>query len=72
MPRMWQDCFIKWSEADRAAIERLKAWLTTVCTRGAVSMCAPRRRSRVDYVGPWLPEPIQTAVPALEVSSPAR
>ena len=28
-----QDCFLKWAEADRTAIERPRAWLTTVCTR---------------------------------------
>lgn len=62
-----QDCFIKWSEADRAAIERPKAWLTTVCTRRCLDVARLADRSRVDYVGPWLPEPIQTAVPAPDV-----
>lgn len=58
-----QDCFLKWSEADRAAIERPKAWLTTVCTRRCLDVASLADRKRVDYVGPWLPEPIQTAVP---------
>jgi RNA polymerase sigma-70 factor (ECF subfamily) len=59
-----QDCFIKWVEADRAAIGRPKAWLTTVCARRCIDVARLADRSRVDYVGPWLPEPIQTAVAA--------
>lgn len=62
-----QDCFIKWSEADRSSIERPKAWLTTVCTRRCLDVARLADRRRVDYVGPWLPEPIQTAVSAPDV-----
>ena len=59
-----QDCFIKWSEADRDAIDRPTAWLTTVCTRRCLDILRASDRKRVDYVGPWLPEPIQIAAPA--------
>src|SRR5262249_37637046 len=62
-----QDCFLKWVEADRAAIERPKAWLTTVCTRRCLDIVRSTDRKRVDYVGPWLPEPIHTATPAPDV-----
>ena len=62
-----QDCFLKWVEADRAAIERPKAWLTTVCTRRCLDVARLADRKRVDYVGPWLPEPIQTAVPPPDI-----
>lgn len=58
-----QDCFLKWGEINRAAIERPKAWLTTVCTRRCLDVARLADRKRVDYIGPWLPEPIQTAVP---------
>jgi RNA polymerase sigma factor (sigma-70 family) len=59
-----QDCFLKWSEADRRAIDRPAAWLTTVCTRRCLDVLRGAERKRVDYVGPWLPEPIQVVDPA--------
>jgi len=57
-----QDAFLRWRTAERATIESPGAWLTTVCTRRAVDMLRAAYRSRVDYIGDWLPEPIHTAV----------
>jgi RNA polymerase sigma factor (sigma-70 family) len=62
-----QDCFLKWSEADRGAIDRPAAWLTTVCTRRCLDVLRGAERRRVDYVGPWLPEPIQVVDPAPDI-----
>jgi RNA polymerase sigma-70 factor (ECF subfamily) len=56
-----QDTYIKWQAADRAPIDTPQAWLTTVCTRRCLDMLKAASRSRVDYVGTWLPEPVQTA-----------
>src|SRR3546814_20066987 len=56
-----QDTFGKWQAADRRAIETPRAWLTTVCTRRCLDLLKAADRSRVDYVGTWLPEPVQTA-----------
>jgi RNA polymerase sigma-70 factor (ECF subfamily) len=56
-----QDTFVKWQAADRAAIETPQAWLTTVCTRRCLDLLKAADRARVDYVGPWLPEPVHTA-----------
>ncbi|MEQ8506324.1 MAG: RNA polymerase sigma factor SigJ [Rhodospirillales bacterium] len=53
-----QDTFLKWQAADHGAIEVPKAWLTSVCTRRCVDMLRAAHRTRVDYVGPWLPEPL--------------
>jgi RNA polymerase sigma factor (sigma-70 family) len=58
-----QDCFLKWRDAERAAIAAPTAWLTTVCTRRCLDLLRAHHRTRVDYVGPWLPEPIQTVTP---------
>ena len=55
-----QDTFMKWQAADRAAIETPQAWLTTVCTRRCLDLLKAADRARVDYVGPWLPEPVHT------------
>ena len=58
-----QDCFLKWREADRQAIEQPAAWLSTACTRRCLDLLRAPHRSRVDYVGPWLPEPVQAIAP---------
>lgn len=57
-----QDTFLKWREADHAAIGNAASWLTTACTRRCIDLLRSAHRSRVDYVGSWLPEPIHTAV----------
>jgi RNA polymerase sigma factor (sigma-70 family) len=55
-----QDTYLRWQNADKAAIQSPGAWLTSVCTRRSVDMLRSAYRTRVDYVGNWLPEPIQT------------
>lgn len=56
-----QDTFLRWQDADRAAVENPAAWLTTACTRRCLDLLRSARRKRVDYVGAWLPEPVHTA-----------
>ena len=57
-----QDTFLKWQAADREAIETPAAWLATACTRRCIDLLRAAHRSRVDYVGSWLPEPIHTPI----------
>jgi RNA polymerase sigma factor (sigma-70 family) len=57
-----QDCFLKWRNAERASIAEPGAWLSTACTRRCLDLLRAAHRARVDYVGPWLPEPIQRIV----------
>ena len=59
-----QDTWLKWAAADRDVIEKPAAWLTTTCTRRCLDLLRSAHRSRTDYVGAWLPEPIQTPVEA--------
>jgi RNA polymerase sigma-70 factor (ECF subfamily) len=56
-----QDTFLKWQKADKAEIDNPASWLTTVCTRRCIDLLRSAHRTRVSYVGAWLPEPIQTA-----------
>ncbi|MEX0299515.1 MAG: RNA polymerase sigma factor SigJ [Kordiimonas sp.] len=56
-----QDTCVKWLKADHADIRTPAAWLTTVCTRRAIDMLRAAHKSRVDYFGIWLPEPVRTA-----------
>ncbi|MFN3600022.1 MAG: sigma-70 family RNA polymerase sigma factor [Dietzia sp.] len=70
-----------WADAEDAADEALarlvglepgsapdnaEAWLTTVTTRLCLDRL--RRRKREDYVGAWLPEPVDTALLPLEMA----
>lgn len=56
-----QDTFLKWQTNDRSDIDTPGAWLTTVCTRHCLDLLRSADRARVDYIGTWLPEPLQTA-----------
>lgn len=53
-----QDAWLRWSAADRSAIERPDAWLNTVTSRLAIDRLRRRTREQEAYVGPWLPEPV--------------
>ena len=53
-----QEAWIRWSGADIGSIERPAAWLTTVVSRLGLDRLRARRRAQIDYVGPWLPEPL--------------
>ena len=58
-----QDCFLKWREVDRSELRTPAAWLSSVCTRRCLDIQRAAYRARVDYVGPWLPEPIHSTTP---------
>lgn len=68
-----QDTFLKWQANDRDGIDNPEAWLTTVCTRHCLDILRSADRARVEYVGPWLPEPVRTANDeVMEGSTPER
>ncbi len=54
-----QDTYLKWQSTDRAGILNPEAFLTTVCTNCCLDTLKAAHRKRVDYVGPWIPEPLQ-------------
>jgi RNA polymerase sigma-70 factor (ECF subfamily) len=55
-----QDTFLRWREADKDAIESPAAWLTATCTRRCIDVLRSAHRTRVEYVGTWLSEPVYT------------
>jgi RNA polymerase sigma factor (sigma-70 family) len=65
-----QDTFIKWQKADKRTIENPAAWLTAACTRRCIDLLRSAHKTRVDYVGAWLPEPIQTASATMTDETP--
>ncbi|MFE2889137.1 RNA polymerase sigma-70 factor [Streptomyces graminifolii] len=55
-----QDAWLRWQNTDRAEIHEPAAFLTTVTTRLAINLAQSARVRRESYVGPWLPEPVDT------------
>lgn len=54
-----QDTFLKWHTADTSSVDNPRAWLSTLCTRHCIDQLRSAHKTRIDYVGTWLPEPIQ-------------
>jgi RNA polymerase sigma-70 factor (ECF subfamily) len=53
-----QEAWLRLGRTDPAAIDDLRAWLTTVVGRLALDALGSARRRRESYVGEWLPEPL--------------
>ena len=53
-----QDAYLRWQDADPAAVRSPRDFLSTVVTRLAVDHLRSARVRREVYVGPWLPEPL--------------
>lgn len=53
-----QETFLRVARAPEAQVENPRAWLAAIITRLALDLLKAARRSREEYVGPWLPEPI--------------
>jgi RNA polymerase sigma-70 factor (ECF subfamily) len=56
-----QDVWLRWQTCDRAAVANPGAFLATVTTRLAINALQSARVRRETYVGPWLPEPVDTS-----------
>lgn len=54
-----QEAWVRWSAAE--GVQNPAAWLRTVVTRLCLDELRSARARRESYVGPWLPEPVQTA-----------
>jgi RNA polymerase sigma-70 factor (ECF subfamily) len=60
-----QDAWVKWQAYDRATVRDSAAFLVTMTTRLAINATQTARARRESYVGPWLPEPIDTSADPL-------
>jgi RNA polymerase sigma-70 factor (ECF subfamily) len=61
-----QEAWLRWQRADRETVREPAAFLATTVTRLALSELDSARVRRERYVGPWLPEPVDTSAdPAL-------
>jgi len=66
---MVQETYLRYQATPPETISSLKAFLTTIITRLCMDQLHLARRKREVYVGPWLPEPINTAT-TLEIIDP--
>ncbi|MDT5012577.1 MAG: hypothetical protein QOH57_4194 [Mycobacterium sp.] len=61
-----QETWLRWQTCDRSVVEDPAAYLATTTTRLAINVMQSARARRETYVGPWLPEPVDTSAdPAL-------
>ena len=56
-----QDVWVRWQTADRSVVRDAAAFLVTTATRLAINVMQSARSRRETYVGPWLPEPVDTS-----------
>ncbi|MEU9336583.1 RNA polymerase sigma-70 factor [Streptomyces sp. NPDC048290] len=56
-----QETWVRWQNTDRAKVHEPTAFLTTIATRLAINLAQSARVRRESYVGPWLPEPVDTS-----------
>src|SRR4051794_16529256 len=55
-----QETWLRWQNTDRTKVVEPTAFLTTITTRLAINFAQSARVRRESYVGPWLPEPVDT------------
>jgi RNA polymerase sigma-70 factor (ECF subfamily) len=58
-----QDAYLRYQQADQAAIQSPKSYLTTIVTNLSLNYLKSAQREREEYIGIWLPEPILTSLP---------
>ena len=64
-----QETWIRLQRSHHGAIRDLTGWLVTTTSRIALDVLRSARARREEYVGPWLPEPVESALgPADSVS----
>src|ERR1700728_1101646 len=61
-----QDVWLRWQATDRSVVENPPAFLATTTTRMCINFAQSAQSRRETYIGPWLPEPVDTSAdPAL-------
>lgn len=56
-----QDSWLRWQGTDEDAVREPAAFLATITTRLSLTALDSARVRRETYVGPWLPEPVDTS-----------
>ncbi|KLN60741.1 hypothetical protein WH96_09630 [Kiloniella spongiae] len=69
-----QDTYLKWVSYSGPEIENSAGWLSRVCTNRCLDQLKSANRQKLDYIGSWIPDQIQTEFEAsaeeqLEIAS---
>lgn len=56
-----QEVWLRWQKTDRTVVVDPPAFLARTTTRLAINLAQSARARRETYVGPWLPEPVDTS-----------
>lgn len=56
-----QESWLRWADVDRSQVRDARAYLVRIVTRQALNRLRTLSRSREEYVGEWLPEPLLTS-----------
>ncbi|GHE59606.1 RNA polymerase sigma factor [Streptomyces spiralis] len=56
-----QEVWLRWQQTDRCAVVSPMAFLSSATTRLAINVAQSARVRRETYIGPWLPEPVDTS-----------
>ncbi|MFC5801915.1 RNA polymerase sigma-70 factor [Streptomyces formicae] len=56
-----QEVWLRWQKTDRPTVISPVAFLSSATTRLAINVAQSARVRRETYIGPWLPEPIDTS-----------
>ena len=56
-----QEAWLRWQMTDRSQVASPAAFLATATTRMAINALQSARVRRETYIGPWLPEPVDTS-----------
>jgi RNA polymerase sigma-70 factor (ECF subfamily) len=56
-----QEVWLRWQKTDRTVVVDPPAFLARITTRLAINLAQSARARRETYVGPWLPEPVDTS-----------
>ena len=55
-----QEVWLRWQSTDRSIVRDATAFLVTTTVRLAINLAQSARARRETYIGPWLPEPVDT------------
>jgi RNA polymerase sigma-70 factor (ECF subfamily) len=57
-----QSVWLKWQMTNRSVVREPTAFLTTATVRLAIKVAQSAHTRRESYIGPWLPEPVDTSL----------
>ena len=60
-----QEAWLRWQGYDRSTVLEPAAFLATTTTRLAINLATSAHSRRETYIGPWLPEPVDTSADPL-------